>query len=139
MWESLSTWPKMSQSPQLTNVINAINNCINQLANVLSTSFDQVSWFASTVSYWIQNWWDLVDSVIRNLLLLERHMHDLYSYISQSIDEFNAENLVPMLYDIEENLTKRIQSNNFFMNTFWWLVQWLLRFIQVIRLSFVVN
>lgn len=100
--------------------------------DAFAVSFDKVSWFASNVWSGIQKADLLVDVITRNLVLIEKHLHDLYNEIKKDILSFSSTDIVTMLYDLEQKFTALMVSNNFIYQTFWRLIQWLIDFMKVI-------
>lgn len=92
--------------------------CCDSIANVLTTTFDQVSTFAQSVWTAIKRVDLFVDVIVRNLILLEKHVTDLARAIDSGIHSFALTDIIPFLYTIEDFLVQQMMSNAFFARTF---------------------
>lgn len=133
MSDVVSSAPLVSSSQEVINLTNAIRSCCDALTSLFQTTFEQVSNFASYVWSGVKKGDLFVDLIIRNLLLLEKHLSDLAKAIHFWTTSFLSSDLISFLYDIESDLIYRMQTNNFFYHTFWWIVKWVLSLVKYIR------
>ena len=120
-----------------------IRRKVTRFYGIIQFSYFQVY---RPISYPAQGVWTaikhaglFVDVIVRNLILLEKHIADLTSAISSGVHNFVVEDIVPFLYNIEEFLVQQMKESIFFERTFGWLAKGIIYFIQHMRGSIVIG
>lgn len=135
----LTQTPSVRNNTDVSRLINAISSCCQEISDAFSTSFESVSDFASKTRSGIKQGWILVDIVVRNLILLQKHLTDLYEHIVFKKNTFVQEDIVPFLYQVEENLCRYMQTNQFFRHTFARVINGIIALVQHLRENMIVQ
>lgn len=126
----------ISNNNSLPKLMNAITSCCDAISSAFDVTFDKVSGFASNVWAGVKTGWIFVDVILRNLILLSRHMSDLARELGNWM-KFAVEELVSMLYDVEAKIMWYLIENNFFRENFGWLAEGIVSLIKNIRYNLV--
>ncbi len=109
----------------VSKLMDKISSTCDQLIGTLEISKDGVSSYGVRITDNAMST-EFVDRVINNLLLLKKHMFDLRKHIHSHInfqDKSEIGHIIEHLFETQDKLKEKMIENNYFRNTYGYLVE----------------
>ncbi len=121
----------------VSRLASKVSSTCDQLIVVLEISVDSVSSYGVRISSKAMST-DFVDRVVSNLLLVKKHMFDLRKNIRHHENFQSSESIsstIEHLLVTRDKLTIARQENNYFHNTYWYLLDEINEMIDAVVLK----